>query len=193
MKNWKTLGKIGNVFHCVGLALVLILTTQMAQAADLSSLPGDDQIALHQGRAHGGRYERHPLHHGMGRAGKGICPQSRETPKAPSNFQTMKNPLEPSRKNLAEGENLYHYKSQPTSCKVCHGASGNGLGMMASASQPMPTNFTCKETMAPITDGQMFWIIKNGSPKTEMPPYKLFHSDEQIWQMVLYIRSLIKK
>ncbi|QPJ61065.1 MAG: cytochrome c [Candidatus Nitronauta litoralis] len=192
MNKWKVFEKIKGVFRCIGLVLVLVLSVQMAQAEDYPVLPGDDQLAMHQGRPHGGRYERHSLHHGMGRGGKGICPQTRKTPKAPPDLQTLKNPLEPSQKNLGEGENLYHYKSQPSSCKVCHGANGNGLGMMASASEPMPTNFTCKETMASVTDGQMFWIIKKGSPGTEMPPYQLFLSDEQIWQLVMYVRTFIK-
>ncbi|NIP99686.1 MAG: cytochrome C, partial [Nitrospinaceae bacterium] len=39
-----------------------------------------------------------------------------------------------------------------------------------------------------IPDGQMFWIIKNGSPGTRMPAFGNL-SDEQIWQLVLYIRQ----
>ncbi len=193
MKTLKLITKLKHFLYCMALAFALVATSLSAQAADLSTLPDDDQLALHQGRPHGGRYERHSLHHGMGRAGKGICPQSRETPEAPGTIIKLKNPLQPTRENLAEGENLYHYKSQPTKCKVCHGANGNGLGMMALGSKPMPTNFTCAKTMEPVTDGQMFWIIKNGSPESSMPPYKLFLSDEQIWKLVLYIRTLVQK
>lgn len=193
MKTLRLITKLKNLIHCTGLAFALIATSLSAQAADLSTLPDDDQLALHQGRPHGGRFERHSLHHGMGRGGKGICPQSRETPEAPRTIIKLKNPLPPTPENLAEGENLYHYKSQPTKCKVCHGANGNGLGMMAQGSKPMPTNFTCAETMESVTDGQMFWIIKNGSPKSSMPPYRLFLSDEEIWKLVLYIRTLVQK
>lgn len=175
----------------IGIVCALFLLAPAVQAEEIA-LPGDDQLAMHQGRPHGGRYERHQLHHGMGRAGKGICPQSRTTPKAPKTLLPLKNPVEPTRENIEEGENLYHYKASPTKCKVCHGPYGNGMGMMAAGEGPMPTNFTCKETMDQITDGQMFWVIKNGTPDSDMPPYQLFLSDEQIWKIILYIRTFIK-
>ena len=172
-----------------GLAL-LIWVGPAPAGAEPPGVPPENQVAMHQGRPHGGPHERHSLHHGMGRGGRGICPQTRTTVDAPEEFRNMKNPLEPTAANLAEGESLFHYKSEPTKCKVCHGSNGNGLGMMAQGLSPMPRNFTCKETMSRISDGQMFWIIKNGSPGTGMPPYKLFLKDEQIWQLILYIRHL---
>ena len=175
-----------------GITCALFFLASPGQAEEFV-LPGDDQLAMHQGRPHGGRYERHSMHHGMGRSGKGICPQSRATAEAPQALLTLKNPLEATRENIEEGENLYHYKASPTKCKVCHGPYGNGLGMMAAGEGPMPRNFTCKETMDQIPDGQMFWIIKNGSPGSQMPPYQLFLSDDQIWKLILYIRTLDKK
>jgi hypothetical protein len=33
------------------------------------------------------------------------------------------------------------------------------------------------------------WIIKNGSPGTAMPPFD-YLTDEEIWQLVIYLRSL---
>ncbi len=193
MKQWKVFGPISCVSHSIGLMFALVMTSQMAQAAEYSVLPSDDQLAMHQGRAHGGRYERHSLHHGMGRAGSGICPQSRATAEAPNDVLNFKNPVSPTLESLQEGENLYHYKASPTKCKVCHGSNGNGLGMMAQGEGPMPRNFTCAKTMAPITDGQMFWIIKNGSPGTRMPPYQMFLTDDQIWKLIIYIRTFNKK
>ncbi|MCA9485104.1 MAG: c-type cytochrome, partial [Nitrospina sp.] len=174
-----------------GITCALFFLASPVQAEEVV-LPADDQLAMHQGRPHGGRYERHSLHHGMGRAGKGICPQSRPTAEAPQSLLTLKNPLEATRENIEEGENLYHYKASPTKCKVCHGPYGNGMGMMAQGAGPMPRNFTCKETMEQVSDGQMFWIIKNGSPGSQMPPYQLFLSDDQIWKLVLYIRTFTK-
>jgi hypothetical protein len=43
--------------------------------------------------------------------------------------------------------------------------------------------------MEQISDGQLFWIIKNGSKGTSMPPYSKL-SDRKIWQLIQYIRSL---
>ena len=45
--------------------------------------------------------------------------------------------------------------------------------------------------MKDIPDGQLFWIIKNGSPGTGMMAFSGL-PDEQVWQLVQYIRSLAK-
>ena len=64
-----------------------------------------------------------------------------------------------------------------------------GLGMMSGGLNPPPRNFMCKETMQNIPDGQLFWIIKNGSPGTGMPAFSDL-TDEQVWQLVILIRNL---
>lgn len=45
--------------------------------------------------------------------------------------------------------------------------------------------------MKNITDGQMFWVIKNGSPNTEMQAFKTM-KDKKIWQLILYIRQFVQ-
>ena len=129
----------------------------------------------------------HP--HSMGFGGKGICPQPRFTTKAPDDIFNLKNPLEPTQRNLDEGEALFRVDAQPTACKVCHGVTGNGMGMMAPGLNPAPRNFTCAETMQDISDGQMFWVIKNGSRKTGMPAYPEL-TEQQVWMLVLHLRRL---
>lgn len=138
-------------------------------------------LARHRGTPHG-------LMHSMGRGGSGFCPQRRSTQKAPDGLYHQKNPLPANQENIDAGRALYHIDAQPTACKICHGADGNGLGMMTDGLNPKPRNFTCRETMKTVTDGQMFWIIKNGSPGTGMLPYREL-SEDQIWQLVLYIRK----
>jgi hypothetical protein len=139
---------------------------------------------------HRGRHGlQHHLHHGHGFGGRGICPQPRFTVKAPDDIFSLKNPLEGTRKEILEGESYFQRDVQPTACKVCHGMSGNGMGMMAPGWNPGPRNFTCKETMKDVTDGQMYWIIKNGSQGTGMPAFADL-PDDVIWKIVHYIRSL---
>ena len=137
------------------------------------------------------QYRQHDMHHGMGHVGKGSCPQVRYTVAAPDGFLKLKNPLKKSSKNIVAGESFFHTDAQPTACKICHGAVGNGMGMMAPGLNPPPRNFTCKETMKKISDGQMFWVIKNGSPGTGMVAFKSLQ-DEHIWQIILYLRTLAK-
>ncbi len=135
------------------------------------------------------QYRQHDMHHGMGHMGKGSCPQVRFTVSAPDEFLKLKNPLKSDSENLFAGESLFHTDAQPTACKICHGSTGNGMGMMAPGLNPPPRNFSCSETMKNISDGQMFWVVKNGSPDTGMVAYKSL-SDVQVWQIILYLRTL---
>lgn len=122
----------------------------------------------------------------------GICPQERQTPQAPKALQGMTNPLEPTAKNLTAGEVLFKIDAKPTACKVCHGFGGDGLGIIFDRLQPKPRNFTCYYTMEDISDGQMYWIIKSGSPGTAMPSFGSL-DDREIWQLILYVRKFTGK
>jgi mono/diheme cytochrome c family protein len=122
----------------------------------------------------------------------GICPQLRNTPQAPEAFRGMTNPLDPTPDNLRAGELLFKIDARPTACKVCHGFGGDGLGIIFERLKPKPRNFTCYYTMEDISDGQIYWIIKNGSPGTPMPSFGAL-DDKQVWQLVLYIRQFAKK
>ena len=119
------------------------------------------------------------------------CPQPRFTGAAPDNYTLRKNPLQSTRENLAAGERLYLGKARNFGCATCHGEKGQGNGPMAGQFDPPPRNFACAKTVNDILDGQLFWIIRFGSPDTAMPPHKDF-SDEQIWQLVLHLRRLAK-
>jgi cytochrome c553 len=130
------------------------------------------------------------LLHGKGTRGSGFCPQARSTAPAPDKYLKMKNPLESNRDIVEKGKALFQYEAQPTACKVCHGSLGNGLGIMPSLN-PKPRNFTCKQTMGEISDGQMFYIITHGSQGMGMPAF-LSLSDDKVWQLITYIRSLSK-
>ncbi|MFQ5672133.1 MAG: c-type cytochrome [Nitrospinales bacterium] len=120
------------------------------------------------------------------------CPQPRKTQKAPADIHDKSNPLEPSAANIKAGRILYQRKAKPRACKQCHGMDGDGGGPMATQSMsPKPRNFTCSPMMKNLTDGQLFWIIKNGSAGTQMPAYKKL-KDQQVWQLIHYLRQFAK-
>lgn len=121
-----------------------------------------------------------------------LCPQARNTPNAPDEIRRLSNPLRPSPENIFAGQTLFHFDAKPGPCRVCHGISGNGLGILFRELRPTPRNFTCNQSMTTIPDGQLFWIIKNGSPGSVMPAFKNL-DDEQIWQLIHYIRHFSKK
>ena len=121
-----------------------------------------------------------------------ICPQFRKTQQAPEEYLKLKNPLPPSHENIFAGQTLFHFDAKPGPCRVCHGISGNGLGFLFRQLSPSPRNFTCSQTVDPLPDGQLFWIIRNGSPGTAMPAFKNLDED-QIWQLIHYIRHFSRK
>tara|TARA_B100000686_G_scaffold279996_1_gene300891 strand:- start:243 stop:788 length:546 start_codon:yes stop_codon:yes gene_type:complete len=144
-----------------------------------------------------GHGRRHHLrdfrgHHGQGFAGKGFCPQTRTTAEAPDDIIEKHNPLRPTREVLYAGESLYQGDVQPVACKICHGVNGNGLGIMAQGLNPSPRNFGCNETMQKVSDGQLFWVIRNGSPGTGMPAFKDLN-DREIWQIIHYLRKFSQR
>lgn len=122
----------------------------------------------------------------------GVCPQPRKTVVAPDEYQNLKNPLEATPQNILAGKTLFQVDAEPTACRVCHGISGDGLGILFHRVEPKPRNFTCVHTMDDLPDGQLFWVIKNGSPGTAMPSFS-YLEDDQVWQLILYLRSFSNK
>ena len=120
----------------------------------------------------------------------GECPQPRFTGKAPDDYYGRPNPLVATPERIAAGRRLYEKDASPP-CELCHGVKGDGKGPLATQFDPRPRNFACAQTINGIPDGQLFWIVRYGSPETSMPGFKRL-SDEQIWQIILYVRNLAK-
>ena len=104
----------------------------------------------------------------------------------------MKNPLQIDATAIAAGARLYRGKAGTVSCATCHGEKGDGKGTLASQFAPPPRNFACTQTCKDIPDGQLFWIVKNGSPGTAMSAAGTLgkFSDDEIWQLIAYLRTL---
>lgn len=81
-----------------------------------------------------------------------------------------------------------------THCANCHGNEGKGDGI-ASASLPAKPSDLSSGAIASIADGALFLILKDGKMvdgKFTMPPTKRV-TDEQLWQVVAYVRTLAAK
>jgi len=101
--------------------------------------------------------------------------------------RSVKNPLEPTPELIGKGKALFEGKAF---CKACHGADGKGLPKELELKGPLPRNFTDKQWQAARTDGELFWILRNGSPGTDMAPFiPLVMSEQEAWQVLLYVRS----
>ena len=119
------------------------------------------------------------------------CPQPRFTGSAPSDYLQMDNPVPRNRAVLREGKRLYLGKEGGQGCAICHGSKGDGRGPLADGFDPPPRNFTCARTINGIADGQLFWIIRFGSPDTSMPAHPQLR-DTQVWQLIHYLRDLAR-
>lgn len=119
------------------------------------------------------------------------CPQPRFTGKAPDEFYTRKNPLDPATDPAAAERAFLKGSPGAAACADCHGEQGDGRGKLAKLFEPRPRNFRCARTVSDIPDGQLFWIIRYGSPGASMPPHPKLN-DEQVWGLVLYLRRLAR-
>ncbi|MGB5395768.1 MAG: cytochrome c [Gammaproteobacteria bacterium] len=122
----------------------------------------------------------------------GLCPQPRDTEMASAYIASKLNPLAPDRETINAGEELFQNSADPVACAQCHGTRGDGNGPMAKMFDPSPRNFTCAQTMTSIPDGQLYWIIKNGSIGTSMPAFNKLN-DNEIWQLVSYVREFSRE
>lgn len=103
---------------------------------------------------------------------------------APANFKSMKNPVAMSDASTKAGQALY-----VRTCAACHGKTGLGDGPKAKSLKTPPTNFTTAEFQNQ-TDGEHFYKTKTG--KADMPKYEGKMSDDDIWNLVNYMRTFKK-
>jgi mono/diheme cytochrome c family protein len=95
-------------------------------------------------------------------------------PPAPANLQA----------SIEEGDKLY-----ATDCTMCHGSDGrtptdNGRWMY-----PRASDLTSRDVQQ-YSDRELFWIVKNGIRLTGMPAFGKVESDDHIWNLVHYVRTL---
>lgn len=115
-------------------------------------------------------------------------------PRVPSDqidaVRQITNPLAATATNVDKGKDIYFGKGF---CVSCHGIEGTGLGNIKGVRGMLPRDFTDKKWQQVRTDGELFWILNNGSPGTDMAPFiPLVLTKEEAWQVILYVRSLGK-
>jgi mono/diheme cytochrome c family protein len=105
--------------------------------------------------------------------------------KVPAEEAQKQNPVKPTPESLAKGKKTY-----ALDCAMCHGEDGDGKGDLAADIKNV-TDFTAPDAMKDRTDGELFYIMRKG--KGEMPPEGDRAKNDDIWNLVNYIRSLKKK
>lgn len=73
-------------------------------------------------------------------------------------------------------------------CADCHGTPGVPIGPIAQRMLPPPSDLV---TAAPQwSDGELFWIIRNGIKYTGMPGWPALERTDEVWAMVAFLRLL---
>jgi mono/diheme cytochrome c family protein len=83
---------------------------------------------------------------------------------------------------LARGEVVYN-----TYCMPCHGAGGEGDGLVVQHGFPGPPTLIRERTRG-MSDGELFGIITNGTGS--MPSYAAQIAREDRWKAVMHLRKL---
>jgi mono/diheme cytochrome c family protein len=89
--------------------------------------------------------------------------------------------------SIEQGETLYG-----TDCAMCHGSDGHTLTDNGRWMYPRASDLT-SASVQQYSDPELFWIIKNGIRFSGMPGFGKVESDEHIWDLVRYIRTLPRK
>jgi mono/diheme cytochrome c family protein len=120
-------------------------------------------------------------------SGSAPAGSSTQRPTPPADYASKTNPLAGNADAVAKGKDQYS-----ALCLACHGEKGLGDGPAGAALSPKPANLqtAAKET----SDAFLFWRISEGGAmdpfKSSMPAQKGVLKEEQIWQMVSYIKTL---
>src|SRR5215212_6046764 len=88
------------------------------------------------------------------------------------------NPFQGNAQAVDQGRELYNQ-----TCTTCHGPDGAAGEMGPALGAPA-------RRYAQATDAEIFSAIKNGIPGTQMPPFGMQLSDDDVWKVAAYIRGL---
>ena len=95
-------------------------------------------------------------------------------PPAPGNLQA----------SIAEGDKVY-----ATDCSMCHGSDGHTPTDNGRWMYPRASDLTSRAVRR-YSDPELFWIVKNGIRLSGMPAFGRVESDEHIWNLVHYLRTM---
>lgn len=104
----------------------------------------------------------------------------------PADAAKMVNPVKPTPEALAKAKKVYGYD-----CAMCHGANGDGKGELVADMKLTLKDYTDPAALKDVTDGEIFYIIKNG--KGQMTGEGDRAKTDDVWNLVLLLRSFAKK
>ena len=111
-----------------------------------------------------------------------------QNPGGSAEAKKLKNAVASSPASIAAGKAAFQ-----KNCRFCHGADAKGNGPMAPEGTH-PSDLTDDKFDRGSTDGEIFAVIRDGAgPKFDMKGYKSKMTEQEMWNVVNYIRSLQAK
>jgi mono/diheme cytochrome c family protein len=151
-----------------GIALLLCLGAAFSALAQMHGRHGEGM--RHRGQ--GASMVRHHFVHSQG---------------LDAQYSSKVSPLAPSDDDLTNGRTQFERH-----CVSCHGATGAGDGEAGAALDPAPANLARASRLPIATDAYLYWTIAEGGMPvgSAMPPFKAVLTENEIWQVVAYLRTL---
>ncbi|MBS1799646.1 MAG: cytochrome c [Acidobacteria bacterium] len=95
------------------------------------------------------------------------------------------NPMNNTQENISNGKHAFGFY-----CVVCHGRDGQNTGVPFAGGISPPIPSLASAEVQSYSDGQLKWIIENGIAPSGMPASHGVLSDEDMWNIVIYLRHL---
>jgi mono/diheme cytochrome c family protein len=101
-------------------------------------------------------------------------------------LQDMDNPYPATPERIEVGRKIYFGKGL---CVTCHSKNGKGVKLPGHS----PRDFTNAKWQDIRTDGELMWVLRNGSPGTGMPVRigKVINEEEG-WSVIHFIRTFLQ-
>jgi mono/diheme cytochrome c family protein len=97
------------------------------------------------------------------------------------NAPKQDNPMQPNAQNLIAGARLYEQH-----CSYCHGGLLQRVSPMRAKFNPPVPQIINRIPGDP--DAHLFWVAKHGIRLTGMPSWAGILSDDQIWQVIAFVK-----
>jgi mono/diheme cytochrome c family protein len=105
---------------------------------------------------------------------------------APAAAASATNPVKPTAESQAHAKATFGID-----CAMCHNANGDGKGDLVADMKLSMKDLTNPDSLKNMSDGEVFSLIKDG--KGKMPGEGNRAKDTDLWNLVIYVRSLSSK
>lgn len=74
-------------------------------------------------------------------------------------------------------------------CASCHGSDGRKPTPIGHSMYPRVPSLSSPAVQS-LSNQELFWVVKNGIRLSGMPGFGRINTDDEIWQLTYYVRSL---